>query len=75
MLKDMTDLAERYDARLTTRISRRSAAAQAILREAKGDYAMIVMGVSPRPGEQLFFGDTAGTVLKEGNRLVLLMAS
>ncbi len=75
VLRDMTLLAQRYDVRLSTRISRRTAAAEAILREAGDDYAMIVMGVAPRTGEQLFFGDTAAEILKQWKKLVLLVAS
>jgi nucleotide-binding universal stress UspA family protein len=75
VLRDMTLLAQRYDVRLSTRISRRTAAAEAILREGKEDYAMIVMGVAPRAGEQLFFGDTAAQVLKDWKKLLLLVAS
>ena len=36
---------------------------------------MIVMGVSARPGEELFFGNTATQVLKGWKRPILLMAS
>jgi Kef-type K+ transport system membrane component KefB/nucleotide-binding universal stress UspA family protein len=75
VLKNMTELAERYDVRLATRISKRSAAAEAILKEAKGGYGMIVMGVTPRPGENLFFGNTAAALLGEWEEPLLLLAS
>ncbi len=39
------------------------------------NYAMIVMGVSARPGEELFFGNTALAVLREGDSAVLYVAS
>jgi Kef-type K+ transport system membrane component KefB/nucleotide-binding universal stress UspA family protein len=64
VLKDMVELAERYGARLTTRISKRGAAADAILKDAGGGYDLLVMGVNPRPGEELFFGNTAAAVLR-----------
>jgi nucleotide-binding universal stress UspA family protein len=75
VLKDMTELAERYDVRFFTRISKRSGAAEAILKEAKNGYGMIVMGVSPRPGEELFFGNTAAEVFREWKKPLLLVAS
>ena len=75
VLKDVAELAQRYDVQLATRISQRGAAAPAILAEARRGQAMIVMGVSARPGEQLFFGNTASAVLKESRQSVLLVAS
>jgi nucleotide-binding universal stress UspA family protein len=75
VLKDMADLGERYNVPVTTRISARAAASGAILKEARRNYAMIVMGVSARAGEGLFFGNTATAILKDGGRPVLLVAS
>ena len=75
VLKSMTDLAERYDVRLATRISKRSAAAEAILKEAKGGYSMIVLGVTPRPGDGLFFGNTAAALLRDWDDPLLILAS
>ena len=75
VLKDMAELGERYDVDVTTRISARSAAPEAILKEGRRNVAMIVMGVSARPGEELFFGNTATQVLKGWKRPILLLAS
>ena len=75
VLKDMTELGERYDVSVTTRISARSGAPEAILKEAQRNFAMIMMGVSARPGEELFFGNTATQVLKGWKRPILLLAS
>ena len=75
VLKDMAELGERYDVDVTTRISARSAAPEAILKEGRRNFAMIVMGVSARPGEELFFGNTATQVLKGWKRPILLLAS
>jgi Kef-type K+ transport system membrane component KefB/nucleotide-binding universal stress UspA family protein len=75
VLKDMTELGERYDVTVTSRISPRSAAADAILKEARSNVAMIVMGVSARPGEELFFGNTATSVLKAWDAPILMLAS
>ena len=75
VLKDMTELGERYDVKVTTRISPRSAAADAILKEAGRGATMIAMGVSARPGEELFFGNTATAVLKGWQAPILMLAS
>jgi Kef-type K+ transport system membrane component KefB/nucleotide-binding universal stress UspA family protein len=75
VLKDMTQLAERYDVRFATHISKRRAAAEAILKEAGTGYGMIVMGVSPRPGEDLFFGSTAAMVFRDWKNPLLIIAS
>jgi Kef-type K+ transport system membrane component KefB/nucleotide-binding universal stress UspA family protein len=75
VLKDMTGLGERYDVAVTTRISPRGAAADAILEEAKRGFAMIAMGVSARPGEELFFGNTATAVLTGWQAPILMLAS
>jgi nucleotide-binding universal stress UspA family protein len=75
VLKDMTELGERYDVTVTTRISPRSAAGDAILRQARNNYAMIVLGVSARPGDELFFGNTATKILQEWNGATLMLAS
>jgi len=75
VLKDMVEMGERYDVAVTTRISQRSAPAGAIIQAAKGNFSMIVMGVSARPGEELFFGNTATAVLKGWDGAILMLAS
>ena len=73
VLKDIARLGERYDVAVSTHISSRTAAPAAILKEARRGYAMIVMGVSARPGEDLFFGNTVMAVLKEWKNPVLMV--
>ncbi len=75
VLKDMAQLAERYGVRFATQISKRSGAAEAILKEASNGYGMIVMGVSPRPGQDLFFGNTAALVFQAWEKPLLVIAS
>ncbi|WP_352495598.1 MULTISPECIES: cation:proton antiporter [unclassified Mesorhizobium] len=48
---------------------------KAITREAAKGAAIVVMGVTQRPGEDLFFGETAGAVLAACNCPVVLLAS
>jgi nucleotide-binding universal stress UspA family protein len=74
VLKDMTHLAERYEVNVTTRISARAEAGGAILKAGR-NFDMIVMGVSARPGEGLYFGTTATEVLRAWSRPILFLAS
>jgi nucleotide-binding universal stress UspA family protein len=60
---------------VNTRNSQRAAPAGAILTEAKRGFSMVVMGVSARPGEELFFGNTATAVLREWKAPILILAS
>ena len=75
VLKDMSELGERYGVTVRTRISARSAAAGAILKEGARNYSMIVMGVSARPGDDLFFGNTATAVLTGWKGAILMLAT
>jgi Kef-type K+ transport system membrane component KefB/nucleotide-binding universal stress UspA family protein len=75
VLKDMVELAERYDVRLATLISKRGGAAEAVLKEARNGYGMVVMGVNCRAGQELFFGNTAATVFRDWKSPLLLVAS
>ena len=75
VLKDIAALAERYeiDLRSATRVN--MAPDEAILREAKRGYDLIVLGVSRRPGETLFFGNTAAALLDRSDTSNLFVAS
>jgi Kef-type K+ transport system membrane component KefB/nucleotide-binding universal stress UspA family protein len=75
VLKDMAELGDRYGVDVVTRISARGAPADAIIQESRRNYAMIVMGVSARPGEELFFGNTATKVLGGCRMPVLFVAT
>jgi Kef-type K+ transport system membrane component KefB/nucleotide-binding universal stress UspA family protein len=75
VLKDIGVLGERYevDVRSTTRAN--MAPDEAILRESKRGYDLIVLGVNRRLGDTLFFGDTAATVLDRSETSNLFVAS
>jgi Kef-type K+ transport system membrane component KefB/nucleotide-binding universal stress UspA family protein len=75
ILKDIGALGDRYDVdvRSTTRVN--LAPADAIVREAKRGYDLVVLGVSRRPGDTLFFGDTAASVLERSDTSNLFVAS
>ncbi|HET7413012.1 MAG TPA: cation:proton antiporter [Pararhizobium sp.] len=75
VLKDIVDLAGRYGVRVQTAMRTRGEADEAIWREAARGAEMIVMGVTQRPGEELFFGDTATAVLAKCKGPIVLVAS
>ncbi|UDL91404.1 cation:proton antiporter [Mesorhizobium sp. PAMC28654] len=75
VLKDIADLADRYGVPVDTAIRTRTNPDKAIVREASKNAAMIVMGVTQRPGEELFFGDTATAVVASCNCPIVLLAS
>ncbi|QPC95143.1 cation:proton antiporter [Mesorhizobium sp. INR15] len=75
MLKDIADLADRYGVQVDTAIRTRATPDRAIVREVTKGAVMVVMGVTQRPGEELFFGDTATAVLAASNCPVVLLAS
>jgi Kef-type K+ transport system membrane component KefB/nucleotide-binding universal stress UspA family protein len=76
ILKDVVEMAERYQVPLRTAVRANLPPEQAILNEARrGDYNLIVMGVSRRPGEALYFGVTAEAVLARSENSILLVAS
>ena len=75
VLKDVVELADRYGVRVETAMPTTGRPEDAICREANSGIAMIVMGVTQRPGEKLFFGDTATAVVAGCRVPVVLIAS
>jgi Kef-type K+ transport system membrane component KefB/nucleotide-binding universal stress UspA family protein len=75
VLKDIAELADRYDARIRTALRLDVAPEDAILKEAERGYDLIVIGVTRRPGETLFFGNTAAAVLERCETAILFVAS
>lgn len=75
ILDEVMGFAERHDTAIKTTIRADVAPAQAILAEAKrGGHNLIIMGVSRRPGDELFFGDTAAAVLDRSPVSVLFLS-
>ena len=68
-------LAERYDVPLRSTTRADMAPDEAILREAARGYDLVVLGVSRRPGDVLFFGNTAAAVLERSPTSNLFVAS
>ena len=75
VIKDITALAERYDVALRNTTRADVAPDEAIRREAGRGYDLVVLGVSRRPGEMLFFGNTAAAVLERSPTSILFVAS
>jgi nucleotide-binding universal stress UspA family protein len=48
---------------------------EAILREAGRGYDLVVLGVSRRPGDMLFFGNSAAAVFERSPTSILFVAS
>ena len=66
---------ERYEVRVRSTMRANMAPDEAILRESKRGYDLIVLGVSRRPGDTLFFGNTAAAVLDRSETSNLFVAS
>jgi len=73
-LKDVVNLADRYGVPIKTAMRTHGAAADAIVREAAKGAALVVMGVSKRSGDDLFFGETASAVLAGSASPIVLVA-
>jgi nucleotide-binding universal stress UspA family protein len=76
VLKEVTELADRYDTEVRTDMHVDVAAKDALLKEAqRGRYDLIILGVTRRPGETLSFGNTAAAVLESSDMSILFVAS
>ena len=76
ILKDISKLAETYDTEVRTEVRADVAAEDAILKElSRKPYSLVVIGAGRRPGEKLFFGDTAAALLEKSERSLLFVAS
>lgn len=75
VLKDIEALAERYGVGVHRSIRGDMAPDEAIVREAKRGFDLIVLGANRRPGDTLFFGNTAAAVLDRAEAAKLFVAS
>jgi Kef-type K+ transport system membrane component KefB/nucleotide-binding universal stress UspA family protein len=76
ILKDAVEMADRLHANVTTAARSDAAPEDAIVREARrGAHDLIVMGVSRRPGDTLYFGRVASAVLEHAETSILFVAS
>jgi len=76
ILKDVVALAETYGVDARSEVRADVAADEAILKEAaRGRHNLVVIGVGRRPGDKLFFGDTAAALLEKSEASLLFVAS
>jgi nucleotide-binding universal stress UspA family protein len=66
ILKDIVAIADGYNMSIRTAVLAERAADEAILSELeRRNHNLVVMGVGRRPGDKLFFGDTAAALLEK----------
>jgi len=76
ILKDIVTIADGYNMSIRTAVVAERAADEAILSELeRRNHNLVVMGVGRRPGDELFFGDTASALLEKSVRSLLFVAS
>ena len=76
ILKDIVAIADGYNMSVRTAVLSDRAADEAILREVeRHKHNLIVVGVGRRPGDKLFFGDTAAALLEKSKSSLLFLAS
>ena len=75
VLRDIGILADRYEVTVRRSMRNDTPPDEAIIHEASLGYDLIVLGASRRPGETLFFGNTAAAVLDRSDTSKLFVAS
>jgi nucleotide-binding universal stress UspA family protein len=76
IIRDIVRLGDPYGVEVKGAVHGNAAPAEAVLRQLKrGQHNLLVMGVSPRPGAELSFGQTAGNLLAEAECSVLFVTS
>ena len=75
IIREIVRLGDPYGVEVKGALRRSGTPQETILRQLKvGDYNLLVMGVSPRPGEQLFFGQVPAEVLERAECSILFVA-
>jgi nucleotide-binding universal stress UspA family protein len=75
-IREIVELGEHYGVTVTGRTRKVSATHNAILREIQsGRHDLLVMGVSPRSGDQLFFGEMPAEILQRADCSILFVSS
>ena len=75
-IQDIVELGKMYGVDVKGIIRSRRTAENAIIQEIRGgSYDLLVMGVSPRPGDQLFFGEVPADLLARSPCSLVFLAS
>ncbi len=76
IMKEIVTMADRYDVKIKSVVQSDIAPDKAIVAQAKkGSHDLIIMGVNRRPGDTLFFGDTAAAVLDNSPTSIVFLAT
>src|SRR5439155_193800 len=76
ILREIVEIGDRTGVPVRTAVRHAAAAEDAILRRLhNGTHNLLVIGVSPRPGESLAFGHVAAAVLARAERSILFVSS
>src|SRR5438477_239153 len=76
ILREIVELGDRIGVTVRTAVRRNAVAEESILRRLRaGSHNLLVMGVSPRPGEGLSFGHVAAAVLARSEHSILFVSS
>lgn len=76
IMKDISSMGDNFETPIRISARTNDTPATAILREARrGGYDLIVMGVSRRPGDRLFFGNVSQALLENEEFSILFVAS
>jgi Kef-type K+ transport system membrane component KefB/nucleotide-binding universal stress UspA family protein len=74
-VREIVELGQHYGLEVRGIVRRGHPTENAIIREIdSGRYDLLVMGVSPRPAEQLFFGEVAAEVLERARCSILFLS-
>jgi nucleotide-binding universal stress UspA family protein len=76
IIREVVRLGEVHRVQVTGAVRTRSTADESVLRELqRGGYSLLVMGVTPLPAEQLFFGEVASALLERASCSIVFLAS
>jgi nucleotide-binding universal stress UspA family protein len=76
ILREIVELGDRSGVTVRTAVRRNAAPEESILRRLRaGNHNLLVMGVSPRPGESLSFGRVAAAILARAEHSILFLSS
>ena len=76
ILREIVEIGDKMGVQVRTMVRTDASAAEAIATHFElGSHNLLVMGVSPRPGETLFFGTVPAALLERSDRSILFVSS